>query len=102
MYIKQSALFTGTSMDFVKKFMDICEMSSHKKGEVLFRENDPANFFFHSAQRTCKIKCRPTATGGLQCRAQWRSFWMVQSYRGECLFRIGRMFRADQIAENRQ
>ena len=46
MYIKQSALFTGTSMDFVKKFMDICEMSSHKKGEVLFRENDPAKFFF--------------------------------------------------------
>jgi len=46
MYIKQSALFTGTSMDFVKKFMDICAMSSHKKGEVLFRENDPAKFFF--------------------------------------------------------
>ena len=46
MYIKQSDLFMGTSMDFVKKFMDICEMSSHKKGEVLFRENDPARFFF--------------------------------------------------------
>ena len=46
MYIKQSALFTGTSMDFVKKFMDISELSSHKKGEVLFRENDPADFFF--------------------------------------------------------
>jgi CRP-like cAMP-binding protein len=46
MYIKQSELFTGTSMDFVKKFMDISEMSSHKKGEVLFRENDPAKFFF--------------------------------------------------------
>jgi CRP/FNR family cyclic AMP-dependent transcriptional regulator len=46
MFIKQSALFTGTSMDFVKKFMDICELSSHKKGEVLFRENDPAEFFF--------------------------------------------------------
>ena len=46
MYIKQSALFTGTSMDFVKKFMDICEMSAHKKGEILFRENDPAEFFF--------------------------------------------------------
>jgi len=46
MYINQSDLFTGTSMDFVKKFMDICEMSSHKKGEVLFRENDPAKFFF--------------------------------------------------------
>jgi CRP-like cAMP-binding protein len=46
MYIKQSELFTGTSMDFVKKFMDISEMSSHEKGEVLFRENDPAKFFF--------------------------------------------------------
>ena len=46
MYIKQSELFTGTSMDFVKKFMDISEMCSHKKGEVLFRKNDPAKFFF--------------------------------------------------------
>ena len=33
-------------MDFVKKFMDISEMSSHKKGEVLFSEKDPAKFFF--------------------------------------------------------
>jgi CRP/FNR family transcriptional regulator, cyclic AMP receptor protein len=46
MYIKQSELFTGTSMDFVKKFMDISEMSSHDKSEILFRENDPAKFFF--------------------------------------------------------
>jgi CRP-like cAMP-binding protein len=46
MYIRQSELFMGTSMDFVKKFMDISEMSSHEKGEVLFRENDRAEFFF--------------------------------------------------------
>ena len=46
MFIKQSELFTGIRMDFVKKFMDISEMSSHKMGEVLFRENDPAKFFF--------------------------------------------------------
>lgn len=46
MYIRQSELFMGTSMDFVKKFMDISDMSSHKKGEVLFRENDRAEFFF--------------------------------------------------------
>ena len=46
MYIKQSELFAGTSMDFVKKFMDISEMSSHQKGEVLFSEKDPAKFFF--------------------------------------------------------
>ena len=46
MYIKQSELFTGTSMDFVKKFMDISEMCSFKQGEVLFHKNDPARFFF--------------------------------------------------------
>lgn len=46
MYIKQSELFTGTSMDFVKKFMDISKMCSHKKGEFLFRKKDPAKFFY--------------------------------------------------------
>jgi CRP-like cAMP-binding protein len=46
MYIRHSELFTGTSMHFVKKFMDISEMCSHKKGEVLFRKNDPAKFLF--------------------------------------------------------
>ena len=45
MYIKQSELFMGTSMDFVKKFMDISQMTSHAKGEILFREYDPAGFF---------------------------------------------------------
>ena len=57
MYIKQSELFRGTSMDFVKKFMDISEMSSHQKGEVLFSEKDPAKFFFYPAQWLRKIKC---------------------------------------------
>ena len=33
-------------MDFVKKFMDITETASHQKGEILFKENDPAKFFF--------------------------------------------------------
>ena len=46
MYIKQSELFTGTSMDFVKKFMDISETSSHREGEILFSENDSAKFLF--------------------------------------------------------
>jgi CRP-like cAMP-binding protein len=46
MYIKQSDLFKGTSMDFVKKFMDISQMSSHTKGEILFHENDLARYFF--------------------------------------------------------
>jgi CRP-like cAMP-binding protein len=36
----------GTSMDFVKKVMDICRMVSHEKGETLFRENDEARQFY--------------------------------------------------------
>jgi len=46
MYIRQSELLMGTSMDFIKKFMDISQMVSHAKGEVLFREKDPALYFY--------------------------------------------------------
>lgn len=46
MYIKQSELLMGTSMDFVKKFMDISQMISHEKGDVLFREKDQARYFY--------------------------------------------------------
>jgi CRP-like cAMP-binding protein len=46
MFIKQSEIFLGTSMDFVKKFMDISQMTSHADGDVLFREHDPARFFY--------------------------------------------------------
>ena len=46
MYIKQSELLLGTSMDFIKKFMDISQMVSHEEGDVLFREKDPALYFY--------------------------------------------------------
>lgn len=46
MYIKHSELLIGTSMDFVKKFMDISQMISHEKGDVLFREKNKARYFF--------------------------------------------------------
>jgi CRP/FNR family cyclic AMP-dependent transcriptional regulator len=46
MFIKQSELLMGTSMDFIKKFMDISQMVSHAKGDVLFREKDPALYFY--------------------------------------------------------
>ena len=46
MYIKQSELLMGTSMDFIKKFMDMSQMVSHAKGDVLFREKDPALYFY--------------------------------------------------------
>lgn len=46
MHMKQSDLLLGTSMDFVQKIMEVSRMVSHEKGEVLFRENDPVNFFY--------------------------------------------------------
>ena len=46
MYIRQSDLLLGTSMDFVKKIMDISRMISHEKGDILFHENDPARYFY--------------------------------------------------------
>jgi len=46
MHIRQSDLLLGTSMDFVKKFMDISRMISHEAGDVLFRENDRAQYFY--------------------------------------------------------
>ena len=46
MYIKQSDLLLGTSMDFVKKIMDISRMISHEQGDILFRENDEARYFY--------------------------------------------------------
>ena len=46
MYIRQSELLMGTSMDFIKKFMDMSQMVSHAKGDVLFREKDPALHFY--------------------------------------------------------
>ena len=33
-------------MDFVKKFMDMSQMISHQKGDILFREKDQANYFY--------------------------------------------------------
>jgi CRP-like cAMP-binding protein len=46
MYIKQSDLLLGTSMDFVKKIMDISRMISHEKGDILFHENDESRHFY--------------------------------------------------------
>jgi CRP-like cAMP-binding protein len=46
MFIKQSDLLLGTSMDFVKKIMDISRMVSHEKGAILFHENDESRYFY--------------------------------------------------------
>ena len=46
MYIQQADLFGGMKSDFVKKFMEIAEKESYKKGQFLFRKGDPAAYFY--------------------------------------------------------
>lgn len=46
MYLKQKDIFWDMNRDFVKKIMDIAATTSHKEGEWLFHEGDPANAFY--------------------------------------------------------
>jgi len=46
MYIQQSDLFWGMNRDFVKEVMNIAEKESYQKGDLLFREGDPATNFY--------------------------------------------------------
>jgi CRP-like cAMP-binding protein len=74
MYINQSELFQGTSMDFVKKFMDISQMTSHQKGDILFREKDPARFFFILLNGNVKLSIGEPATVVYQADANGEAF----------------------------
>jgi CRP-like cAMP-binding protein len=46
MYLKQKDIFWAMGKDFVKEIMGISVAESHKQGEFLFREGDPANAFY--------------------------------------------------------
>ena len=46
MYLKQKDIFWAMRKDFVKEIMGISVAESHKQGELLFREGDPANAFY--------------------------------------------------------
>jgi len=46
MYFKQRDLFGSLNKDFVKEIMNIAEKDSHKTGEMLFHEGDPASWFY--------------------------------------------------------
>jgi CRP-like cAMP-binding protein len=46
MYLKQKDIFWAMSKDFVKEIMESSVTESHKEGEWLFREGDPANTFY--------------------------------------------------------
>ena len=46
MHLKQSDLFLGLGHYFIKETMAIAENVSYKSGEYIFREGDPADFFY--------------------------------------------------------
>lgn len=46
MYIQQADLFWGMNRKFVKEIMDIVEKETFQKGDFLFREGDPATYFY--------------------------------------------------------
>ncbi len=46
MYLKQGDLFWGMDNDFVKQVMDESTKNTYKDGEILFLENEPADYFY--------------------------------------------------------
>jgi len=46
MYFQQADLFWGMNKTFVKNVMESAEKKSHPKGQFLFQEGDPANYFY--------------------------------------------------------
>ena len=46
MYLKQSDLFLNLDHDFVKTVMDQSFKQKHEAGDILFREGDPARYFY--------------------------------------------------------
>jgi CRP-like cAMP-binding protein len=46
MYFKQRDLFGSLSKEFVNEIMNSAETKTHKAGEILFHEGDPAGWLF--------------------------------------------------------
>ncbi len=46
MHLKQGDLFWGMDNDFVKDVMEKTEKQTCEEGEVLFKEGEPANYFY--------------------------------------------------------
>jgi len=55
MYFKQSDLLWGLDKQFVQKFIDTSKKETHPKGFKLFKEGDPADFFFIMVKGSIKL-----------------------------------------------
>ena len=56
MYFKQGDVFWGTSMLFIKEMMKNTEKVSFAAGEILFKEGDPAEYFYMLLKGRIRLK----------------------------------------------
>ncbi len=71
MFLQQTQLFWGLSPEFVKKVMSLATSVSLQAGDIIFKKNDPADFFYILIKgqiRICpievtKTECCCTCTG---------------------------------------
>lgn len=54
--IDQGDILYGTTMVFMKEYMDIAQRSSYEKGDFIFHEGDSADYFFTLVKGNVKLK----------------------------------------------
>ena len=60
MYLKQKDIFWAMGKDFVKEIMQVSVTESHKEGELLFHDGDPANMFYILVKGRIKLSLGET------------------------------------------
>ena len=55
MYIKMSDFFMDMGKNFTMEVLDIAEKLSHKEGDLLIQEGDPANYFYVLLKGSVKL-----------------------------------------------
>ena len=63
MYCKQSNLFRGVSMDFIKNVINIAAREFSPAGHTLFEAGDPASHFYILIQGSVKLSASRTGGG---------------------------------------
>ena len=60
MYIKMSDFFMDMGKNFTMEVLDIAEKLSHKEGDLLIQEGDPANYFYVLLKGSVKLSLGDT------------------------------------------
>jgi CRP-like cAMP-binding protein len=63
MILKQSELFEGLSMEFIRQVMDIAVRETRREGELLFRNGDVPDRFYILIQGQVQLTLEPDGAG---------------------------------------